>query len=90
LALCADNCTQKALKTEPKVSCTTEEEFNFCEYGPSDHPPACVEELQKLCGKPWGKQHSNRTACTESVVAHEKGGTWTKANCTREEVHQFC
>ena len=84
------NCTQKALKTEPDVACTPEEEFNFCEYGPIDHPPMCIEELQKLCGKPWGKQHANRTECTDCVVAHEKGGTWTKVKCTRAEVQKFC
>ena len=84
------NCTQKALKEEPKVTCTTEEEFNFCEYGPADHPPACIEELQKLCGKPYGKQHANRTACTECVVAHEANHRWTKVNCPRAEVQQFC
>ena len=41
-------------------------------------------------GKPWGKQHSNRTECTECVVDHEAHGTWTKVNCTRAEVQKFC
>ena len=52
--------------------------------------PKCVEELQKLCGKPWGSQHSNKTACLDCVIAHEKGGFWTKVNCTRAEVSKFC
>ena len=68
------NCTQKALKEKPSVTCTMGEEFNFCEYGPVDHPPACIEELQKLCGKPYGKQHANRTQCTECVAGLRRPG----------------
>ena len=84
------NCTQKALKDKPSVTCTMGEEFNFCEYGPVDHPPACIEELQKLCGKPYGKQHANRTQCTECVVSHEGNHRWADVNCTRAEIQQFC
>jgi hypothetical protein len=50
----------------------------------------CRNTLQVLCGKPWGGQHSNRTACTECVVAHETNGVWREANCTRVEVQAFC
>ena len=50
----------------------------------------CRNTLQVLCGKPWGGQHSNRTACTECVVAHETDGVWREANCTRAEVQAFC
>ena len=67
-----------------------DEEFNFCAYGPTDHPPPCIEELQRLCGKPYGKQHDNRTQCTECVVSHEANHRWTEVNCTRAEIQQFC
>lgn len=82
-------CTFKAAASQPDIQCTERDEFNFCSYGPKGEP-ACVEALQRLCGKPWGGQHANRTACTDCVVEHEKSGIWRKENCTRAEVQKFC
>jgi hypothetical protein len=36
------------------------------------------------------KQHDNKTACLDCVVAREKGGFWTKVNCTCAKVSKFC
>lgn len=82
-------CAQRAAKTKPDIACTEREEYSFCTYGPKGEPK-CVKELQELCGKPWGSQHDNKTACLDCVVEHEKGGFWTKAGCTRAEVSKFC
>ena len=82
-------CTSKAAASQPDVECSVRDEFNFCSYGPAGEPE-CVEALQRLCGKPWGGQHANRTVCVACVVANEKSGIWAKENCTRAEVQKFC